>query len=343
MNHRRKFLYQLSGAIVGMSFLLESCAALNVKSSKKKPLKAEHLRKGDLIGIVAPASSIKPNVVEEFKNSLEGLGFRVKVGKHVLEEYGDLAGSDKARAEDINEMFSDKEVKGIFSIRGGWGSARILPLIDYDNIRQNPKVLMGYSDISALLVAVYIKTGLITFHGPMGYDYWDSFTTNYFVQLLMENQKIVFQNPPLYRDYLHTITKGKAEGIFIGGNLSVLSALVGTNYLPRNWKEYVLFLEEVSEETYRIDRMITHLKLAGVLSSIKGFVFGQCKNCHPEDPSNSFTFQQVLEDHLKPLQIPSFSGAMFGHIAQKFTLPIGARVCLDADNHTISLQENVLV
>lgn len=342
MNNRRKFLQDLTSAIVGASVLLESCVSSDIKPSRKSTLKAEHLQKGDLIGIVAPASSIKPNVVEEFKNSLENLGFRVKTGKHILEEYGDLAGKDKARAEDINEMFADKEVKGIFSVRGGWGSARILPLIDYENIRQNPKVLMGYSDISALLVAVYIKTGLITFHGPMGYDYWDSFTTNYFVQLLMENKKITFQNPPHYREYLCAITKGKAEGILIGGNLSVLSALVGTNYLPKNWKECILFLEEVSEETYRIDRMITHLQLAGILSEIKGFVFGQCKNCHPEDPPHSFTFQQVIDDHIKPLNIPSFTGAMFGHIAQKFTLPIGARVCLDADEYVISLQENVL-
>jgi muramoyltetrapeptide carboxypeptidase len=317
--------------------------ASNLNKNKPKTIKANKLQKGDLVGIVAPAGNVlKKDAVEDFKKVLENLGFRVLLGKHIFEEYGDLAGKDEARAEDINQMFYNQDIRGIFSIRGGWGSARILHLIDYKNILSNPKVLMGYSDISALLVAVYAKTGLITFHGAMGYDSWDDITTDYFSRLVIQNQKLSFKNPSTFEGHLTTIFEGETEGVLIGGNMSVLAAIIGSEYLP-TWKDKILFLEEVSEETYRIDRMLTQFQLAGILDELKGFVFGQCKNCNPDDPDHSFTFMQVMDDHIKPLKIPAFTGAMIGHIANKFTLPIGAKVKIHAKEGYISLEENALV
>ncbi|GAB4332425.1 MAG: LD-carboxypeptidase [Flammeovirgaceae bacterium] len=350
MNYRRKFLRLIGKSVITSSILAPLSACITTQSNASflnkntpKTLKANKLKKGDLVGIVAPAGNVlKKDAVEDFRKLLENLGFSVLLGKHIFEEYGDLAGKDEARAEDINQMFYNQDVRGIFSIRGGWGSARILHLIDYKNILANPKVLMGYSDISALLVAVYAKTGLITFHGPMGYDNWDEITTDYFSNLVIQNQRLIFKNPPTFEGQLTTIYEGETNGILIGGNMSVLSAIIGSEYLP-NWKNKILFLEEVSEETYRIDRMLTQFKLAGILEKINGFVFGQCKNCNPDDPDHSFTFMQVMADHIIPLKIPSFTGAMFGHIANKFTLPIGANVKINAKEGYISLEENALI
>jgi muramoyltetrapeptide carboxypeptidase len=234
-------------------------------------------------------------------------------------------------------------------MKGGWGCGRILPLLDYDVIRKNPKVLIGYSDITALLLGIHAQTGLVTFHGPIGLDPWNAFTVNYFRKVIMDGEAVTLQNLTEVGDHLtqvenrvQTIVPGEATGVLKGGCLSIISSLLGTEYVPA-WKECILFVEDINEEIYRVDRMLTHLRLAGVLRQVKGFIFGNCTDCQPGEGYGSLTLEQVLDDHIKPLGIPAWYGAMFGHIPMKFTMPVGTAAQVDAEKGTIQLLEPAVV
>jgi muramoyltetrapeptide carboxypeptidase len=269
----------------------------------------------------------------------------MKAGEHLLDRYGYMAGTDEDRASDVNAMFADPDVDAIITLRGGWGCNRILPLLDYKSIARNAKILMGYSDITSLLLALNAKTGLVTFHGPVGTSTWNEFSTTYVKQLLfnaeyfsMENPKEKGDNLTQVKNRILTINSGKAQGKLLGGNLTVLTAMLGSSYLP-GFKDNILFLEEVREDVYRVDRMLTQLSLAGVLGQISGFVFGKCSDCGPGKSYGSLTLEQVLDDHIKPLGIPAWYGSMIGHIEEKFTIPLGIRADIDADRGRISLLE----
>ncbi len=227
-------------------------------------------------------------------------------------------------------------------MKGGWGCARILDKLNYELIEKNPKVLIGFSDITTLLNVIYAKTGLITFHGPVGNSGWNDFTSSSFKKVIMKGEACEFPLSPKMEDAFHTINNGKTIGEMIGGNLSVLSGLLGSNYLP-DWKGKILFLEEVKEEPYRIDKMLTQLKLNGVLNEISGIVFGKFSKCEAEEPQKAFTFMEVLEQHIKPLGIPSFYGAAIGHTENKITVPIGIKVEMDASKGILKLIENAVV
>ena len=188
-----------------------------------------------------------------------------------MDRRGYLAGSDEDRAADVNRQFEDSSVAGIVAVRGGWGCARILPLLDYQLIGRNPKILVGYSDVTALLLGIHSKTGLVTFHGPVGIGPWNSFTVEHFTRILFEGQAVELSNPRFLGDNLtqvqnriQTIVPGVARGRMLGGNLTVLSAIVGSSYLP-DWNDAILFLEDIQENIYRVDRMLTQLALAGIL------------------------------------------------------------------------------
>jgi muramoyltetrapeptide carboxypeptidase len=315
-----------------------------------KTIKPMALKKGDTIGLVCPAYSAF--IKEEVKiavESLQEMGFKVVLGKHVFDRYGNLAGKDEDRAADINEMFANKNINAIMAMHGGWGSARILQLLDYQNIKKNPKIFIGYSDITALLVGIYSQTGLVTFHGPVGSSTWNSFSVDYFKNILVDANATKMSNPVRKNDALvpmddriYTINAGKASGKLIGGNLTVLSHILGSKYVP-DFTGAILFLEDVQEDTYRVDRMITQLKLAGILNQIAGFVFGKCTDCPPSKNYGSLTLEDIFEDHIKPLNIPAFSGAMIGHIKDKFTVPIGIEASTDADEGTITLKESAVL
>jgi muramoyltetrapeptide carboxypeptidase len=227
-------------------------------------------------------------------------------------------------------------------MKGGWGCARILEKLDYNLIQKNPKVLIGFSDITALLVAIRAKTGLITFHGPVGNSGWNDFTRNVFTNVTMTPKVFTFPANPFGEEKTIVLNGGKASGELAGGNLTVLSGLIGSSFLP-DWKNKILFLEEAKEEPYSIDRMLTQLKLAGVLNSISGFIFGKCARCEAEEPHKAFTFQEVLEQHIKPLGIPAFYGAMIGHIENKLTVPVGIKATMNAEKGTLILDENAVV
>ena len=214
---RRQFLKFLSIGI-GATQLSQSSSSLAQSSSFI--LKPFRLQKGDTIGLISPANQITPKEVEEVVDFLYQKGFSVKLGKHVFDKYGYLAGKDEARAEDVNQMFADKAVKGILTLRGGWGCNRILPLLNYELIRRHPKIIMGYSDITSLLVAISSRTGLITFHGPVGTSTWNSFTLAHAQGILLDGQAMILQNPPEL--YIKTINKGKARGRLWGGEFICL-------------------------------------------------------------------------------------------------------------------------
>ena len=312
------------------------------RSVSRKTLKPNKLQRGDTIGLVSPASRLpKEKQYDKIIKQVKKLGNKVKVGKNARDTYGYFAGSDEQRAADLNQMFADNTVDAILPFRGGWGCNRILSLIDYETIRNNPKILVGFSDITSLLNAIYAKTGLITFHGPVGKVEWTDYTIKHFRNALGGEDPYTLDIPKdnLCKDCksLSVITPGKAKGKLLGGNLSVLTAMMGSDYTPE-WGGNILFLEDVGEDVYRIDRMLTQLKLNGVFDKISGFVFGQCAAC---DRANSYslTLQQVFDDHIKPFGIPAYSGAMIGHISKMGTLPVGMPAEINAQEGTITLAE----
>jgi muramoyltetrapeptide carboxypeptidase len=308
------------------------------------PMRPPRLARGDRVALVGPASATFLRMdLEIARESLEALGLDVVIGMHLRDRHGYLAGMDKDRAADINGYFADRTVRAVLPIRGGWGSSRLLPYLDYDLIARNPKIVAGYSDITALLVAIHARANLVTFHGPNGMGTWDSFSVEHFKRVLFGAEAVTFVNPPSTKDLLvpaeyrvQSIVPGTARGRLLGGNLSVLTALLGSPYLP-SFDGAILFLEDVNEDIYRVDRMMTSLKLAGVLDRIRGFVFGTCEECEPGEGYGSLTIEEVFEDHIKPLGVPAWRGAMVGHRIPQFTLPVGSEVEIDASAGAIRM------
>ncbi len=346
---RRAFLLT---AGTGMLAAALPRAALSHASAGGRPvttIKPRRLAAGDTVGLINPAgATFVRSDLALVVETLSALGLSARPGNHVLDRYGYLAGTDAARAADVNAMFADDSVNAVLAVRGGWGCNRILPLLEYDAIREHPKLLMGYSDITSLLVALYARCGMVTFHGPVGTSTWNQFSLGYFRRVVMEGEAATFRNPASSgdnlvqtRDRVDTITPGEARGILVGGNLSVLAAMIGSPYLP-SWKNVLLFLEDDNEPVYRIDRMLTQLRLAGVLEQLSGFIFGKCTNCGPGEGYGSLTLEEVFADHIAPLRIPAFAGAMIGHIENKFTMPIGIEADMDADKGTITMRERAV-
>jgi muramoyltetrapeptide carboxypeptidase len=328
---RRQFLQGLGGTLLGSQLPVAA-------SERSQPLiKPRQLVVGDTVGLISPASAINQEDLTEVREFLTAYGFKVKVGEHVLDRYGYLAGRDADRAADVNAMFADDGVQAILTMRGGWGCNRILPLLDYDLIRRHPKILMGFSDITSLLLAIIARSGVITFHGPVGISTWNWFDLNYVERILLNKEAILMQNLTSHR--VETITPGKTRGRLLGGNLSVLAAMVGSPYLPP-WKNTILFVEEVGEEIYRVDRMLTQLKLGGILEQLAGLIFANCSDCSKEeDREPTLTLAQVLSELIAPLGIPAWYGSMIGHIQNNFTVPLGVEVEIDAERGTILMLE----
>lgn len=306
------------------------------------------LNPGDRVALVSPSSAHVDRLdLQLAQEVLQALGLKVHTGAHVAARHGHLAGTDAQRAADINAAFADDSIRAIIALRGGSGAARLLPLLDYALIRANPKPLLGYSDITALHCALQAQTGLVSFHGPNGSGSWNSFNAEQFRRVFFQREAMQYQNVPAdsdelvpRRDRTLTITPGRAQGALLGGNLAVLTALSGTPYLP-DFSGRILFLEEVAEAPYRIDRMLTTLKLSGALDRIAGFIFGQCTDCSPGETHGSLSLDQILDEQIKPLGVPAYRGAMIGHIPRQFIVPVGGRVEMDADAGTFRLLEPV--
>ncbi len=323
--------------------------ALPSRTASAQPAagKPPRLRPGDTVGLVEPAGftddAFDLALVEE---TVRAMGLVPKAAPHLLQRYGYLAGRDEARAADVNAMYADDEVRAVFAVRGGWGCARILPLLDYARIRAHPKLLIGFSDITALHLAFAAHAGFTTIHGPNAASSWGEMSWNAFRELAFEGATPTYRNPEASDDRLvqtrwrtWTIRPGRARGRLLGGNLTVLAGLIGTSYLP-DFKGTILFLEDTDEAPYRIDRMLTQLALSGVLGQVAGVVFGQCTDCRASGPSyGGFTVTQVLKQHLEPLGVPAFQGALIGHVANQFSLPIGIPAEIDAEAGTIRIME----
>jgi muramoyltetrapeptide carboxypeptidase len=342
-SNRRRFIRNVSILAVPASKMTSSVVPSHA-NPQRQVIRPDRLAAGDTVALINPAGATFHTVdLDIARDSLTALGLKVKLGDHVLGRRGYFSGTDQERARDFNAQFAEPSVKGVFSVRGGWGSGRILPLIDFEQIIKNPKVLMGYSDITVLLNAVHARTGLITFHGPVGTSSWNPFTVGYLKQILFEGQAATMANPresgenlAQVEDRVQTITPGIARGRLLGGNLTVLSAILGSGYLP-DWEGALLFLEDTDEAIYRVDRMLTQLKLNGILDRLAGFIFGKCTRCGPGEGYGSLTLEEVLKDHIAPLRIPAWFGAMIGHIPRVFVLPVGAEAETDATAGTIRL------
>ena len=343
MTWTRRHMLHLGGAAIAASALPRLAESAAPEPGVIKP---KRLKKGDIVGLVSPAgATFKTERVEIASENMAALGLRLLRGEHVLDRYGYLGGKDEDRAADINFFFADPEVKAVLAQGGGWGCNRLLPLLDYDLIRKNPKIVMGFSDVTGLLLGIHAMTGLVTFHGPMGGSSWSEFTTDYATRVLFDGEAVTMSNKVGSDDRLVqidnrvlTITPGTARGRLVGGNLTVLTALMGTSYLP-DFEGRILFIEDVHEEVYRVDRMLTQLKLAGVLGQVSGLIFGNCSDCEPSSRYGSLTLQEVLNDHVRPLGIPAWYGSMIGHMKNYFTVPLGVAAEIDAGAGTIRLLE----
>jgi muramoyltetrapeptide carboxypeptidase len=309
------------------------------------------------VGMFSPASPVIDSVgnITAYKEKVisqvseQFYGTKVKFSAHSFDKDGYLAGTDEARVSDIHALLEDSDVTFLMANRGGWGCNRILSKINYDLVKQNPVVIMGYSDLTGCLNAIFFSTGMITFHGPMGVN---SFTKAYngtsivnqntlWVQKLLYSNELVKYVHPVPNS--HTVIKsGKAKGRLIGGNMSVFVAMIGTKYLPPNsffsidWKDVVLFFEDVTESPQHIDKFLTQLRDAGILDNVAGFVFGTCNDCG----STADEITSVLRQHVK--NCPAFTGALIGHDGQQFTLPIGGLAEIDSDAGEITLLEKAL-
>ncbi len=341
MNDRRTVIQGIGALAAGLA-LPTGKAAAQVRRSKPTRLRA-----GDTVGLVEPAGFTSDQFdLQLISESITAMGLVPKLAPHLMARYGYLAGKDRERAADVNAMFADDKVRAIFAVRGGWGSARILPYLDFNVIRANPKLLIGFSDITALHMALAARAGFTTIHGPNAASAWGKLSWDAFRRLTFEGEMPVYTTPVATEDRLaqrngriRTIRPGKAQGRLLGGNLTVLTALMGTSFLP-DFSGAILFLEDVDEAEYRIDRMLTQLALGGVLRRVAGVVFGQCTNCRATGSSyGGFTLSEVLSQHLEPLGVPVFQGALVGHIADQFSLPIGIRAEMDASAGTIRMLE----
>lgn len=306
-------------------------------------LKPKRLNKKDVIGIISPASSPDEFLkVEKGVKYLESLGYRVKIGNNVGKNHGYLAGLDEERLKDLTTMFKDKEVKAIFSLRGGYGAFRLLDKINYNLIRNNPKIFVGYSEITSLQMAIFQKTGLITFAGPMvAVDFHNeisSYTEEHFWETITSNKKLGKLKFP-ENQKLPFIQKGIASGRIIGGNLAVFAALLGTPYFP-NLTGKILMLEDIGELPYRIDRILNQLKLAGVFKKVKGIVLGRFVDCNELDPQKkSLTLGEVMQDYIGAVKIPSIYTFPHGHIKDFVTIPFGLKINLNATKGTVEFAE----
>jgi muramoyltetrapeptide carboxypeptidase len=330
---RRGFLYSISALAAAQS------------GGASKLLVPKALKPGDTVGLITPSSYVSdPDELAFAKRFCEFFELKWKLGKNVGQRYGYLAGTAQQRVDDLHAMFSDPGISGVFCIRGGYGSAQMLDKLDYDLIRRNPKVFLGYSDITALHVAIGRRSGLVTFHGPVSLSHLTDWSQQHLRGAIFATKPIGrVTNPPESNPLraghtMRTVHGGTARGRLAGGNLTLLSTTLGTPYeIDATGK--ILLMEDIGEDIYRIDRMFTQLRLAGKLKSAAGIVVGECKDCPPPGHDSAYSLGEVIDYLLGDLNIPVLYGLSFGHTIDQVTLPLGAMATLDADQQTLTVEE----
>lgn len=311
-------------------------------------IKPKKIQPGDTIGIISPAGAVKDDSKWRIAvNFLESLGYKVKISTNAKNKKAYLAGNDEDRLFDLMSFFEDAEIKAIFCSRGGYGTYRLLSKINYEKIKNNPKIFVGYSDITALLLNFMEKSGIITFHGPLAISDFgtlniNNYTANQFFNILENNIKIPYSFSNLV-DY-ECIIPGKTEGKLIAGNLTVLLGLLGTPYFP-DLKNKILLLEDVGEPLYKIDRMLMQLKLAGIFEQISGLLFGEFTSITPsENPEvDKISPKDIIKEIIKDINIPVGYGFSASHADLKSTLPLGVKYHFNSEDFQLVLLEEYFI
>lgn len=310
-------------------------------STPRAIVKPPRVKRGDVIALVSPSGVVNDTQLQRAHANLEALGFRVKLGKHVRAARGGYAGTVAERIEDLHAAFMDREAKAVWAARGGSGAQALVPHIDYGLVARHPKPFIGFSDLTALHLAIHAKTGLVTFHGPVASSTNSDFTRWNVGSTITEPLPMRELSTGAFPVVQRTLHGGSATGRLVGGNLSVLSAMVGTPWMPRV-DGSLLFLEEVSEAPYRVDRMLMQLEQAGMLRRAAGLALGVFNKCVPPDNEPSLTLDEVLDDRIAAAKRPAAYGLSIGHIPQQVTVPLGVRARLDADAKTVTLLETAV-
>ena len=347
---RRNFIKNLGFA--GASLPLMSFSETNNnKETEQELIKPKALREGDTIGLITPGSFIEDEDLEKAIGNIKSLGFKVKLSKNIRKQRGYTAGTREERIDDLHTMFSDSDVDGVWCARGGYGCTGLLPLIDFDLIKNNPKVFIGYSDITVLHLAIFKKTGLVTFHGPVASSTFSEYSTKYFKELLMSTEIPPKVYPSEYNDEKgeeniffkpKIISKGEAEGKLIGGNLSLISAMAGTEW-SINYEDKLLFIEDIGEAPYRIDRMLIQIDQNQSLNKASGIILGVFEDCEKPEDEPSLELAQMFDDNMQGVSKPVSYGFSIGHIRDQFTLPMGIKAKMNAEERTIEFLESAVV
>ncbi len=338
MRSRRRFLSTSVAGAAGLALPAVASPAL---------IKPPRVREGDLVGLLAPGGAMEDAQIERAVRNIESIGLRVKLGDNVRLRRGNYAGTPAQQVADLHAMFLDREVRAIWSGRGGSGAALLLPLLDYGLIRRNAKVLVGFSDTTALHLALQRYAGLVTFHGPSGISTFSPYSVEQLRRALMdasaprvitgaaENEALAATRPQFMPKL---IRGGMAVGPLVGGNLATLVSLVGTPYAAR-LRGAIVFLEDVAEPPYRVNRMLTQLAQSGSLNGVAGVMLGVFTRTDLPAGEATLTLEETLIDRLEPLGVPVRYGFSFGHVAHHFTIPVGVRARMDADAGTLTLLE----
>lgn len=308
-----------------------------------KPIvRPKALKQGSCIGLVAPAGAlVEHDDLSRAQNVCRALGFEPQVGPNAARRYGYLGGSDEERLADLNSAIRDPAINAIWCLRGGYGVTRILHAVDFEALARTPKILIGYSDITALLNAVTRVTGVVTFHGPIARAELTSFSQKHLertVRYPAPAGRLGRSNYPDDAGRIVTLRSGAAEGPLVGGNLTLLQALIGTPYFP-DLHGAILFIEDVGEELYRVDRVLAHFRMVGALDQLAGVAVGQFTEMKQATPDGTLGFDEVLQTYFGPLEIPVAHGFPIGHVADQWTLPLGVRAKLDAEAGEVDLLE----
>ncbi len=346
---RRHFHRLIGAGIAGAALAPLYCATSREIPLDAEVIKPQRLRAGDTVGFITPGSFAPDEALQKAYQNMEALGLKVKAAKNLRAQRGFNAGTDAQRLEDLHSMFADPEVKAVWCVRGGYGCTRLLPFIDFDLIRQNPKIFIGYSDVTALLQAIYLQTGLVCFHGPVASATFTDYSKVQLTALLMESREAhaisiadsqKAKKDPEYQPLV--IRQGKASGILAGGNLSLMAAMAGTPH-AFDLTGKLVFIEEVEERPYRVDRMLTTLLQASNLHKAAGIALGVFSACQPKKDELSLSLMETLQDRLAGLGIPVAYGLSFGHVADNCTLPVGISATLNTDNLEIGLMETAVI
>lgn len=341
---RRRHFHRILGAgVAGAALAPFACATGKDMPMGEDVIKPRRLRSGDTVALISPGSYAPDDAVQKAYLNLENLGLKVKPGKHLRAQRGFTAGTDQQRLGDLHDAFADNEISAVWCVRGGYGCSRLLPFIDYGLIRQNPKILIGYSDITALIQAIHIETGLVCFHGPVASATFTDYARGELVKVLMEaapTHTILVSEGQLEKkdaEYQPVIIQsGRAQGVLSGGNLSLLAAMAGTPH-AFDFTGKLVFIEEVGERPYRLDRMLTTLLQASNLHQAAGIALGVFADCQPKKEELSLSLMDTLRDRLGDLGIPVVYGLSFGHVSDNCTLPVGIAVSLDTYKRSITL------